>query len=460
MRVGLYVRVSTDEQSKDGYSVGAQSKKLQQYAEFSDWDAKLYVDDGYSAKDLKRPQINTLLQDMRDGRINTIVIHKLDRLTRSVKNLHEMLELFERCNCKLISLTESLDTSSASGRFFITMLGAIAQWERETIGERTVVGLKEAARNKKLIGGVPVGYTKVGDKRVIDEPNAQIIRRIFEKYNSGIGAEAIAIELQKNPATSTLRNWETTRIVKILRNRNYLGESKIKFKDGEEYKILNAYPQIIDRELFDSVQKILARRSELHPRQKSDKTKRIFSGLLRCTCGAAINGSHSSGLRYRCSDVATTKCARKTFTEAELEEQFVKVMSSMLRGLNTSDPSEFATERGADKIKLQRELDKIKGVKLKNHTAFENDLITLGDYKKRIYELKEREAELLNLLGQEQQLPRAVAMDIQDFESLWNKLERNDKRNLILKLVKKLTVRKEFYKTQNKTLEIENIVLL
>ncbi len=135
MKVGLYARVSTDEQAKEGYSINAQCKKLQQYAELNDWTGVLYVDDGYSAKDLNRPQAMRLFKDIEEKKIDTVVVYKLDRLTRNVKNLYELMDLFDKSNCKLISLTESLDTSSASGRFFITMLGAMAQWERETISE-------------------------------------------------------------------------------------------------------------------------------------------------------------------------------------------------------------------------------------------------------------------------------------------------------------------------------------
>ena len=457
MNVGLYVRVSTDEQAKDGHSIHAQISKLKAFATFNDWEGTTYVDDGYSAKDLKRPEINALFKDIKSGKINAVAIHKLDRLTRSVKNLHEILEIFDKYNCKLISITESLDTSSAGGRFFITMLGAMAQWERETISERTSIGVKQAITSGKVSGRVPLGYIKQGDGFIIDEANATIVKRIFEKYNQGTGSTGIVKDFQREGLIPYDQPWDHTKIIRILINRVYVGEFISKFSDGETHINYDAYPAIIDKELFEAVQLLLKKRKGLHPRQKMKK--RLFSGIGVCAlCGAPIHCNSNRDIRYQCKNrKALISCSAPTFVESEFEKAFVEYISKILTDLNLDDLGEVRNKINNGKLKMQKELDKIKNIKLKNHAAFENDLISLDVYKTRIQELNIKEKELTDLLGQEQELPRIFSMQIQNFESLWNSLEYDDKRVLILKSIKKVHVRKEAFTRKQGILHVEDI---
>lgn len=444
MKVGLYARVSTEEQAKEGYSIGAQSKKLQQYAELNEWDSVLYVDDGYSAKDLKRPQMASLLNSIQSQEINTVVVYKLDRLTRSVRDLHELLDLFDKYDCKLISLTESLDTSSASGRFFITMSGAMAQWERETIGERTFFGMKEAIKSGKINGKSAFGYKKIGNNFEIVEEEATIVRAIFEKYNRGLGAELILRDLQNDGLIGNEKLWEPTKVLRILENRSYIGEFVVNFRDGEEYVNRDAFPPIISKELFDSVGEVLKRKKRLHPRAKG--TARLFSGVLICeNCGGNIFGENPNGLRYKCQNkFKMNGCSCGTFKEEELEREFVRYMAQFMRALNSDDQGSSALPQTANnKIKLTKELDKIKNIKAKNHIAFENDLISLDDYKSRIQELNQRELEISESLNNVTEIPRIYSFKVDNFENLWNTLERVDKRNLILKLISKIVMYKE-----------------
>jgi len=133
-----YVRVSTDKQAETGGSLEAQAEKIRamavvQGAELSD----VIVDGGESAKSMNRPGLRRLLALVEARKVDTVIVAKLDRLTRSVKDLCELLELFERKGVALVSVAESLDTGSAAGRLVITIMGAVSQWEREAIGERT-----------------------------------------------------------------------------------------------------------------------------------------------------------------------------------------------------------------------------------------------------------------------------------------------------------------------------------
>src|SRR2546425_2421726 len=161
MRAIGYVRVSTDKQAEDGVSLEVQEVKIRamavvQGAELLD----LIVDGGESAKNLMRPGMERLLALVNERKVDTVIIAKLDRLTRSVKDLCGLLELFEKRNVALISVAESLDTGSAAGRLAITIMGAVSQWERETIGERTRDAMQHMKSNSQRVGNIAYGYRR------------------------------------------------------------------------------------------------------------------------------------------------------------------------------------------------------------------------------------------------------------------------------------------------------------
>lgn len=443
MKAALYARVSTDEQAKDGYSIGAQCKKLQQYAELNDWESELYVDDGYSAKDLNRPQINKLFKAIEEGKIKTVVIYKLDRITRNVRNLYELMDLFDKSDCKLISLTESLDTSSASGRFFITMLGAMAQWERETIGERTFVGMKEAIKSGKVNSKAPFGYTRKKDSFIINESEANMVKTMFEKYDRGIGVDTIIKDFQKEGLIPMDKVWDPTKIFRILENRVYIGEYVVTFRDGEVYVNSSVFLPIISNELFDSVQDVLKRKKKFHTRVKG--TSRIFSGVLTCkNCGGEIFGDNPVGYRYRCKNKFKLEgCTCGTFKEEELEREFNKFILEVFNSIDEDVIGSAKSNITTNKVKLLKRLDRIKNIKSKNHIAFENDLIDLDEYKLRIQELNVEEIELTKLLGEVTDVPKIFSISNKDFESLWYSLDRSDRRNIVLKYINKIIMYKE-----------------
>src|SRR4051812_3003492 len=144
-----YARVSTDRQAEKGVSLEAQKQRIEAMAVVQERALQeVIIDGGESAKNLNRPGLQRLLSMVQAGKVQAVIVAKLDRLTRSVKDLCSLLELFEKKNVALISVAESLDTSTAAGRLVITIMGAVSQWEREAIGERT----REALRHKKSKG--------------------------------------------------------------------------------------------------------------------------------------------------------------------------------------------------------------------------------------------------------------------------------------------------------------------
>ena len=160
MIAAVYIRVSTEDQAREGFSLGEQKEKLLQLCAFKGYEVfKAYEDAGISAKDMEhRPAFQEMLQDMKDGKINYIVAYKLDRVTRSVRDLEELISQLEKYNCYLVCDRDDVNTSTANGRFFVRMLTVLSQLEIEIVSERTKFGLNGAIKSSHLPGPAPLGY--------------------------------------------------------------------------------------------------------------------------------------------------------------------------------------------------------------------------------------------------------------------------------------------------------------
>ncbi len=157
---GIYIRVSTEDQAREGFSLGEQEEKLRQLCEFKEYQIfKVYQDAGISAKDMEhRPGFQQMMDDMRKGKINYIVAYKLDRVTRSVRDLEVLISTLEQYHCYLICDRDDVNTSTANGRFFVRMLTVLSQLEIEIVSERTKFGLNGAIKAGHIPGKVPLGY--------------------------------------------------------------------------------------------------------------------------------------------------------------------------------------------------------------------------------------------------------------------------------------------------------------
>jgi DNA invertase Pin-like site-specific DNA recombinase len=164
MQVIGYVRVSTDRQAEQGVSLETQESKIRAMATIHSAElAEVIIDGGESAKSLNRPGLQRLLALINAGQVQAVIVAKLDRLTRSVKDLCNLLELFEKRKVALISVAESLDTTSAAGRLVITIMAAVSQWEREAIGERTRDALRHKRSQGHRVGNIPFGSRLAAD---------------------------------------------------------------------------------------------------------------------------------------------------------------------------------------------------------------------------------------------------------------------------------------------------------
>src|SRR5215510_6854925 len=172
-----YERVSTDRQAEQGVSLEAQEAKIRAMATIHSAElAEVIIDGGESAKSLNRPGLQRLLALINAGQVQAVIVAKLDRLTRSVKDLCNLLELFEKRKVALISVADSLDTASAGGRLVITIMAAVSQWEREAIGERTRDAMRHKKSNGQRVGNIAYGFRLDADGDLLEpDPHEQAV---------------------------------------------------------------------------------------------------------------------------------------------------------------------------------------------------------------------------------------------------------------------------------------------
>ena len=216
-----YVRVSTDKQAERGISLEAQAEKIRAMAVVHNAElAEIIVDGGESAKSLNRPGMARLLAMVDAGEVQTVIIAKLDRLTRSVKDLCTLLERFERRGVALVSVAESLDTGSAAGRLVLNIMTAVSQWEREAIGERTRDAMRHKRSNGERVGNIPYGYRLAADGRHLEEdPSEQTVLAEIRRFRrEGTTLRGIAAALNHR-ALQTRRGtaWRLESVARALK---------------------------------------------------------------------------------------------------------------------------------------------------------------------------------------------------------------------------------------------------
>ena len=297
MKTALYIRVSTDSQFEEGYSVDAQKEKLEQYCKLKDIsEYEFYIDGGWSGSNIKRPEMTRLISEIKQHQISAVIVYKLDRLSRSQKDTVFLLEdVFIPNNCNFISLNENFDTTTPYGKAMIGILSVFAQLERENIRERTRMGMYERVKLGMWTGGgnKPFGYDYDRNKNIlVPNEHADDVRKIYDLYLQGYSTTQLANMFE----VSTDKQ-----ITDILDRVTYLG--KINYK-GEI--IEGQHEPIIDEDTWNRVQ--------IERKKRSTKnvvtSTYLFTGLLRCgVCGAKMRYQKwgKNGLKIYCYSQQTSK---------------------------------------------------------------------------------------------------------------------------------------------------------
>ena len=394
---GLYPRVSTEDQSRFGHSLDEQEDRLKKLCEFKDYEIyKVYREEGVSAKNTNRPKFKEMIQDMKDGKINKIIVYKLDRLTRSIKDLETICSLLEEYHCDLESVAEEINTGNANGKFFIRMLTILAQLEIERTSERTKFGLVGAARKGHISGSPPLGYTKKdkSKKLVINEIEADVVRRIFNMYLEGYSVCYICDTFNKENILN--RNWPTTTVDKILSNKLYIGVIEHGKRNKDNVLIFeDVVPAIIDKTTFECVQK----RKEKNFKNYKRKRTYIFMQKILCPkCHKIMGGESSTSgtgdkhIYYKCN------CCKKRISEKKIEKELIKFLNDMLDFFliidNTFKPT-ISKDVELEIKKYEKLKDELNGKITKLKTSFVEGVLTPNDFQKKLKSL-ERDLENIN----------------------------------------------------------------
>ncbi|MDD5673412.1 MAG: recombinase family protein [Chitinivibrionales bacterium] len=217
----FYCRVSTEEQSLHGCSMQAQEQRIRQYCDLYNMNIdEVVVDAGISAKNLNRPGIQSILAAVKRREVAAVIVYKLDRLTRSVRDLAEIVDLFNKCGVSLVSVNERIDTGSAAGRMLLNMLGVIAQWERETIGERTATALQFKKQNgRRYNHDALFGYEHLDAHLVPCEKEQVIIALVMQEHGQGRSYLSIAEALNaQGIGTRNGGRWYAQQVKRIIDN--------------------------------------------------------------------------------------------------------------------------------------------------------------------------------------------------------------------------------------------------
>ena len=241
-KIAIYSRVSTEEQAKEGLSIDAQIDKCEAYCKARDWDVfRVYRDAGYSAGSLNRPALELLLRDAKEKRFDIILVYKIDRFSRKLKDLILILEDLKERNINFTSVTEQIDTTSAMGEAFFQIIGVFAQLERGMVKERVELAFDQKVKFGEVLYRAPLGYFYQNKKLVKDKEKAEMVKEIFKMVALDINTKKISEKF----------NLPVSSIYNMIKNPTYLG--KVRYK-GKLYK--GKHPPIIEEELFNKVNKI------------------------------------------------------------------------------------------------------------------------------------------------------------------------------------------------------------
>lgn len=446
--VALYVRVSTEEQAVNGDSLRTQREELTKYALTNNLHIySIYEDDGFSATNLKRPALQRLLKDVKQGKINRILITKLDRLSRGVRNYYKILDVLDENGVFWQTVFEKYDSSTANGRLHINIMLSVAENESAQTSERIRSVFKTKIENKELIAGkLPVGLKKENKKLVIDETKKQIVLDAFQFYKETTSAYQTFQKLDLKYPELQLNYMRTYR---ILTNKLYIGIKETKYGNIEDF-----CPAIIDNITFENTQRLLKKNARKKDANNSDGY--IFQGLLKCAeCGYTLGGKfyskniESSRYYYICKrHHLSLKCSCKTnFNEQKIEQILLNEFNIQLK----KHISDFEyKQKNYKKMDFSKEISSLENKLNKLKDLYVRDLIRIEDYEK---DYKEYVTQLETLYSEQEKIdsniPHSNLDNLKsflnnDFVSKYKLLNRIEKRRIWLSIIDYITLDKDY----------------
>ncbi|MBS4171815.1 recombinase family protein [Bacillus sp. FJAT-49736] len=435
--IALYCRVSTDEQAREGVSLDEQQERLTSYCRAMGWseDPIVFVEDGYSAKNMDRPQLIKLLSLVKKGVISKVLVTKLDRMSRRLKHLLEIIDLFEDYKVSFISISESFDTHTPSGRLTLQVLGAVAEFERERIRERVFENMLHGANHGKWLTQSPYGYDLINKVLVINETESKIVKRVFDLYlHNGLGFYSIAKLLNEEGIPSKQKKeWSIRAIKLMLTNPVYKGtlvwnrvdrsQKKQVEKDVDDWVIVeDAHASIIDENTWNAVQKTMDRKP-VHSRAKT--SPHLLGGILKCgLCGAGMSiswsGSKNNRKRvYRCSaNKNKGTCTSKSYNASDVEHWFKQGLLKLSNAVDQSYVYLIVDQiQNEQKHEIQQQIHSAKNRYKRKVEAYTAGLIEIKD-------LQEEKERMERIVKETENLSTTTSINTSELqEKLTNKFQ-------------------------------------
>jgi len=498
MKIAIYIRVSTEDQVKEGYSLEVQREYLESFAEHERYEiAKIYSDDGISAYSTRRPALQQLLADAKAKRFELVLVHKIDRFSRNLKDLLMLVDELSSYGVAFKSATELFDTTTSAGKLMFQQLGSFAEFERNRIAERVFPGMIKGVQQGNWQGArfAPFGYTYNKAKKLleIEEREANIVKLIYTMYLSGKSTHDIAAYLDKKGyKTRTGKQFYNKFICDILKNRIYTGKivwnkkhydknqktkKHYKYIRNDSSKILVAqgkHKPIIDEEDFEEVQKLLANKTRTwRPRVKNQEY--LLTGLITCAkcnhryTGVSSISNHRLNRKkrwYRCSGPHSShiNCTNRAVKAEDIEPETTKIVAQLIQNerlkqsrWTTGTLPEIASSaaspppRNDEGVKVLKDKLKINQEKQSKLTdAYLENLLSEDVYREKNTSLRDEEENLKKLLAgyevreMERERSEGYINRVKDFldgyDDSKEKLDITDKKELARLLFKNIKI--------------------
>ena len=456
---GLYIRVSTEDQAREGFSLPEQEKRLRAMCEYKNYEVyDVYEERGISAKTGNyRPEFERLLQDVRDKKVNTIVVLKLDRLTRSVADWEKILTFLEENEAYLDCANDEINTTNANGKMISRILTSVSQQEIERTSERTKIGLAGAIKVDHIPHQAPLGYKHENKKLVIDYATKDVAVRIFNMYHDGLSYKKISNILNEEKVLDKT-NWRDSTILNILENPIYKGD----FIHGRRTKKPTYY--------FDVVEPLVSKEywEECQVQQKKNSRSfqrtltYLFMQKLKCPkCKKILGGkattkkNGNSYYYYYCHD------CKISFKESEIEKTIDEYMDSIVE--YDSIVNQYFLPMIKQKIEnpkeeLEKELKSQRSKFDRIREAYINEVFTLKEYNAERKKVEDIINDLETKLNETEVCEKLkftpndilVKRDIDFINSIkypdkfkqrnkfWNEYTREEKAELIMKYIEEI----------------------
>ncbi|MFW0760927.1 cassette chromosome recombinase CcrB [Staphylococcus cohnii] len=486
--VGGYIRVSTERQV-EGYSIEGQITQIEQYCQFNGYElVDIYADRGISGKSMNRPELQRMLNDAKNGKLDCVMVYKTNRLARNTSDLLTIVEELHRQNVEFFSLSERMEVKNSTGKLMLQILASFSEFERNTILENIYTGQHQRALEGYYQGNLPLGYNNIPDNKkelMINQHEANIVKYIFESYAKGHGYRKIANALNhKGYVTKKGNPFSISAVTYILSNPFYIGKIQFaKYKDWNDKrrKGLNDNPviaegkhtPIISQDLWDKVQ---ARKKQVSKKpQVHGKGTNLLTGIIFCEkCGAAYAASNTtntlkdgtkkriryyscSNFRNKGSKVCSANSVRADVIEKYVMDQILeivksdKVIKQVVERVNQENQVDVAA-LNHDIAYKQQQFDEI-NAKLKNliQTIEDNPDLTSA-LKPTIHQYETQLNDITNQINQlkQQQNQEKPSYDTKQIalllQRIFQNIESMDKsqlKALYLTVIDRIDIRKD-----------------